>query len=200
MTEDLNFTCKHISDVTFYRGETILSISSMSGRSGLLREGSAHISCLDESGHEIVLELLSEGDTFGESFIYAMPGMDYVVTADSECRVSFINAKTVLSGCNDGCGCHAELLRILLLLSARHAKSQNAYITILSRHTIREKLMTAFRYFSEGQITDGEFTLPMTYSNLADFLCVDRSAMMRELKKMNNEGLIITSGRTISFP
>ena len=35
------------------------------------------------------------------------------------------------------------------------------------------------------------FTLPFSLTDLADYLSIDRSAMMRELKNLKNEGIII---------
>ncbi len=43
------------------------------------------------------------------------------------------------------------------------------------------------------------FTLPITYTELASYLSVDRSAMTREIKYLKNEGFIETSGRKISL-
>ena len=42
-----------------------------------------------------------------------------------------------------------------------------------------------------------EFEIPLSLSDLADYLSVDRSAMMREIKKMNQEGLIVSKGRSV---
>ena len=44
------------------------------------------------------------------------------------------------------------------------------------------------------------FRLPFSLSVLADYIATDRSAMMRELKKMREEGLVSTDGREITFP
>ena len=42
------------------------------------------------------------------------------------------------------------------------------------------------------------FYLPLPLSDLADYLSVDRSAMMREIKKMNEENIIISEKRKIT--
>ena len=39
--------------------------------------------------------------------------------------------------------------------------------------------------------------LPFTLTDLADYLSIDRSAMMRELKNLKEEGLIETKGKRI---
>ena len=41
--------------------------------------------------------------------------------------------------------------------------------------------------------------LPMSYTTLAEYLSVDRSAMMREMRKMREEGLICTEGRSVTL-
>ena len=43
------------------------------------------------------------------------------------------------------------------------------------------------------------FTLPFTLSALADYISADRSAMMRELKRMKAEGLVEMDGRRVTL-
>ena len=40
--------------------------------------------------------------------------------------------------------------------------------------------------------------LPFSLSTLADYISTDRSAMMRELKKMREDGLIVLEGRRLT--
>ena len=69
---------------------------------------------------------------------------------------------------------------------------------MLSRRSIRDKLMC---YFLQQRDRTGSdtFQLPFSLSVLADYIASDRSAMMRELKKMREEGLIENSGRNITL-
>ena len=43
------------------------------------------------------------------------------------------------------------------------------------------------------------FTLPFTLSALADYISADRSAMMRELKKMREQGVVTVEGRRVTL-
>ncbi len=47
-------------------------------------------------------------------------------------------------------------------------------------------------YFSKQieQTGSHQFTIPFSRNEMADFLCVDRSSMSRELGKMRDEGLL----------
>ena len=59
----------------------------------------------------------------------------------------------------------------------------------ISHKTIKERLIS---FLEEQEITmnSSEFEIPYNREQLAGFLCVDRSALSRELSNMKNEGLI----------
>lgn len=62
-------------------------------------------------------------------------------------------------------------------------------VEVLSRRSIREKLLCYFGLQTGGDDC-GSFHLPFTLSALADYISADRSAMMRELRKMKEEHLV----------
>lgn len=190
--------CKLIIENTFYKGETILSLTRTSERCGYLRTGSAHISSYDDDGEETIYEFLNEGDCFGEYFICPLQGQDYHVVADTDCKVEFIHVPTALNGCGRECANHDKLMKIFLLFCSRRSQRQDMHINILSQRTTRAKLLSFFNY-SVNQGDQETIHLSMTYASLANYLCVDRSAMMRELKKMTTDGLIETNGHNITL-
>ena len=64
----------------------------------------------------------------------------------------------------------------------------NTRIQILSKLSIREKLITLFSsYSSDGSES---FVLPFNREDMAAYIGADRSAMSRELSKMKKEGII----------
>ena len=70
-------------------------------------------------------------------------------------------------------------------------------VEILSNKTICDKIMS---YLSLTAKTHGTttFTLPMSYTSFAQYLCVDRSALMRELKKLNDQGILKVNKKEIT--
>ena len=68
----------------------------------------------------------------------------------------------------------------------------------LSRRSIREKLLCYFGLLA-GQRQKPSFQLPFSLSALADYISADRSAMMRELKKMKDEHLVEVAGRQVTL-
>ena len=60
-------------------------------------------------------------------------------------------------------------------------------------------ILCALSYFSERarEAGGGSFTLPFTRQELADYLCVDRSAMTVALMDLKREGWIELAGRSV---
>ena len=65
----------------------------------------------------------------------------------------------------------------------------NIRIELLTQKNIRDKLLTYFNIISSKNFSK-TFTIPFSLTDLADYLSVDRSAMMRELSHLKEEGFI----------
>lgn len=74
----------------------------------------------------------------------------------------------------------------------------NTRIEILTKKNIRDKLITYFNILSAKNYSK-TFTIPFTLTDLADYLSVDRSAMMREISHLKNEGFIEKKGKKITL-
>ena len=86
----------------------------------------------------------------------------------------------------------------MLRLMADKAQSLSERVDVLSRRSIREKLLCCFRHLASREGGDS-FTLPFSLSMLADYIATDRSAMMRELKRLREEGVICSDGRRFTL-
>lgn len=74
----------------------------------------------------------------------------------------------------------------------------NTRIELLTKRSIRDKLIGYFTLISSKNLNKS-FTLPFSLTDLADYLSVDRSAMMRELKLLIDEGFIKKRGNKITL-
>lgn len=74
----------------------------------------------------------------------------------------------------------------------------NTRIELLTKRSIRDKLIGYFSILSTRSFSK-TFTLPFSLTDLADYLSVDRSAMMRELKYLKDDGIIKKSGNKITL-
>ena len=75
---------------------------------------------------------------------------------------------------------------------------RNERIRILTNKTIRNKLLEYFEILSK-KTGSRMIRLPFSYTDMADYLAVDRSAMSRELKKLKEEKIIEVKSRRITL-
>ena len=67
---------------------------------------------------------------------------------------------------------------------------------VLSGQSVR---LVAYLHSLAAEKNAGKFKLPMSYTALAQYLSVDRSAMMREIKNLSDEGVIRRNGRNVEL-
>ena len=86
----------------------------------------------------------------------------------------------------------------MLRLMSDKSQALSERVDVLSRRSIREKLLCYFRQLA-GKAGNDTFTLPFSLSVLADYIATDRSAMMRELKRLREEGTVESDGRKFTL-
>ena len=86
----------------------------------------------------------------------------------------------------------------LIKLLNEQVNAKNKRIEILTKRTTRDKLLEYFKITSKEK-GNKTFTIPITFTDLASYLSVDRSAMTREIGYLKDEGFIKTNGRRITL-
>ena len=183
------FRCFAPVTKVFFDGEIIMYYSRKIDKIGILLDGKAHISSTDPEGRQSILEQFEKNDIFGELFMMPQENSQYFIEADTACDVLFIDYSKIIKMCQSVCPEHSRFISNLIRMTAAKTQSMAHHINILSRRTTRQKLMAYF----ESELSKSKekyFTISMSLSALADYISVDRSAMMRELKKMKEEGII----------
>ena len=168
------------------KGEFVLKAGEPVMRFGLLVSGAVHIMMDDLDGHHMIMATVLPGQTFAESLCYqgAKESPVYACT-DEASEILWLSAGG-LKGENGGGHC-MQCRRFIMMLSQK-TLSMNDRIQVLSKPTLREKLMTLLTQYStrEGK----NFNLPFDRNTMAAYLGVNRSALSRELGKMREEGRI----------
>lgn len=166
---------------------------------GILERGEASLIRIDEEGVSTVLENLTVGSVFGRSLAYSGGSGDSLeVVCRTACDVLYIDYAHILKRCEKACTHHSLLVQNMLRLITGKAQALADRIDVLSRRSIREKLLCFFHQQAE-KTGKNSFTLPFSLSMLADYIATDRSAMMREMKHLREEDLIRTDGREIAL-
>ena len=98
-----------------------------------------------------------------------------------------LRSERVLSPCHAACPAHLRLLGNLSAVLAEKTLALNDKIAVLSRRTISERLMAYLNGIAE-KCGSSEFDIPFDRQALADYLCVDRSALSAEIGKLSRAG------------
>ena len=177
------------SEVRRYRkGETLCPAGGKLHAFGLVLSGAVQVFCDDLSGERAIMASVAPGATFGESLCYLETEESpvwIIALADSE--VLWLHCDALHSVGDDPF--ERRIYRRFVSMLAERALMMNDRIQILSKLTIREKLLT---YFSQCARTAGgrTFRIPLDRESLASYLGVNRSALSRELSQMQREGII----------
>lgn len=189
-------SCFGASFRKFRAGSEVCDYSGNGDDVGIMMSGDAAMIRTDEDGEIAVMELFSEGDIFGEVLAFSNDAGDSVkVVAESDCEVMFIKYAAITKRCERACEHHSRLVSNMFGLIAKKTLSLSRRIEILSKKTTREKLMYYFGILAKNY--GNEFDLPMSVTRLAAYICADRSAMTRELSRMQADGLIEMEKRRI---
>ena len=193
------FDCFGAREASYEAGQTICEFDGTQNAVGVLLSGSAELLRLDEDGDRTLLETLEEGGVFGEVLAFSGVGGDStLLECRQDCRVLYLNYDQITKRCENACLHHSILVQNLFRLLSTKTLRLSERVEVLSRRSIREKLLCCFDQLARraGQNT---FTLPFSLSALADYISADRSAMMRELKKLKEEGVVQTENRRITI-
>ena len=188
--------CFHAREMTFRNGETIMEYSNSMKKIGLILYGRAILYCCDTEGNEYMIDELNKDAVFGEPFLLPTDSQHYYVRAAQETRIMFIDYEHVIKRCDQACHHHSQMVSNLLQMAAMQSRQQMERIYVLSRTTTKKKLLAYLNNLS-SQTHSHSVQIPMSYTALAQYLSVDRSAMTRELKNLEAEGIIEKNGKQI---
>lgn len=174
----------------YKKGEYILREGECISDIFILVEGKIHIQKDDYWGNRSILSVISVGEMFGEG--YAAPESGALlndVVAVEESSVIFFDVKRILTTCSSACRFHNMIVQNMFFAISDKNRKLVQKLGHMSGRTTRAKLIS---YLSEEAKRQGSsaFTVPFNRQQLADYLCVDRSAMSNDLCKMRDEGMI----------
>ncbi len=171
------------------RGEMLIAAGDAPAV-GLLQSGAVQVIAEDPLGNRTIIGRMEAGDLFGEAFACAgVTRIPFSVEAAADSEYLLIDVKKILVTCPTACPFHSKLIENLMAILARKNILLGSKIRHLSRRSTRDKLLS---YLSEQarEAGSGSFSIPFNRQDLADYLCVDRSAMSAELSRLKAEGVL----------
>lgn len=181
---------------SFKKNISILTKIKLNNIVGYIISGSIQIIRNDYNGTRTIIDELNEGEIFG-SILSSISNGDYSIITKEETKIILIEYNTILSfkEKNDN---YNQFIKNLLQIIREETEKKNNRIEILTKKTIRNKLLEYFNINTKKKNSKIIY-LPFSFTDLADYLAVDRSAMSRELKNLKNEGLITINGKKITL-
>lgn len=172
------------------KDETLLTAGSVTERIGLILEGSVTIESNDAWGNRTIISHVGCGQVFAETYaLLENEPMLVDVVASEDCRILFLRSGRIQSLQNCPNPWTLKYITNLLTISMH----KNLILSGRSFHTapktIRGRVMA---YLNSVSLQRGsrEFDIPFDRQQLADYLNLERSALSKELGKMQREGLI----------
>lgn len=155
---------------------------------GIVLEGTVQVCKDDLEGNRLLMAAVSAGGAFGESLCYlrVRESPVYILSMD-ETTVLWLSPHALFDIQTDAFS--ALLRNRFTAMLARRALDMNSRIQILSRLSIRDKLMTFFSSQAYAAGSDS-FRVPFNREDMAAYIGVNRSALSRELSRMKREGIL----------
>ncbi len=177
----------------YEKGALILNAGSTTDCLGIVLDGSVTIESVDLWGNRTILSSAGKGHTFAETYaLLENEPLLVDVYANENCRILFLRTgslKNLIKKANSNSSFAIKLLSNLLIISSHKNLILSGRSFHTSHKTIRGRVMAYLSSVSYRE-KSSEFDIPFDRQQLADYLGVERTALSKELGKMQRDGLI----------
>lgn len=158
---------------------------------GVVVDGSIDLVLLRKTGRSILLKRLVAGD----SFIYRLSEEKNLgMTAVDPARIVFVNTKTLFEPQKQRCAFRQQVIENLIHLQGNLLTFLYDKIGLHTEPSLREKIL---HYLTARGTAADAARGELDRQALADYLNCERSALSRELSRMDKAGLVELDGRSI---
>ena len=157
---------------------------------GIVLDGCVDAVQYGEDGAATLTARQEKGGVFGDLLMAAGQASPLSLVASSNgAEVLFLPLDGILSDCGRGCDSQIALRRNLLAEKSRKFWQLRRRLAYLTEPQLRRRILLFLRDCREEAGRD-YFRLPYSRQEMAEVLGVNRSALSRELGRMQREGLL----------
>jgi len=182
---------------TFPKNTRILTTVKEDNIIGYVVSGYMQIIRTDYNGNTTIIEELEEESVFG-TMLSSLNNSEYDIITKEDTKLIIIDYNRIINEETNHPSYYNQFIKNLLEIATNKINEKNERIEILTKKTIRDKLLEYFKIVSEKNGSRIIY-LTLNYTELADYLAVDRCAMSRELKNLKEEGFIKTEQKKITL-
>ena len=191
------FTLLRTHIYTFDANQNILSILKNDDVLGIIENGYAEITRIDYNGNKSIIEQLDQNSIFGTTRS-SIDNNEFSILTKEPTTAIIIEYNKLTEREYTKYNFYNIFIQNILKIINEKIMQKNQKIRILTKKTIRNKLLEYFDIEPELHHSKNIY-LSSTFTDLADYLAVDRSAMTRELKSLKDEGFIVIKGKKITL-
>lgn len=176
----------------FKKGGALLHAGDFTDDLGLVLAGSVTVEWHDAWGNRVILGHVVSGEIFAGAYaLLTDEPLQVDVIANEDCRVLFLHlgSADALAGCTAAWA--SKFTANLLTVASRKILHLAGRSFHTAPKTVRGRVMAYLNAVSL-QAQSRDFTIPFDRQQLADYLNVERTALSKELGKMQKDGLIKT--------
>ncbi|MCL2508388.1 MAG: Crp/Fnr family transcriptional regulator [Oscillospiraceae bacterium] len=171
------------------KGEIILLAGGRPEYIGVVLAGQLHILREDYGGSRSLIAAITPGKIFAEALCCAgVAESPVTVIAHTDATVLLLPFRRIPSVCPNACAHHAKLIENMLRLTAEKNLLLQSRMEIISLKSVRAEVLRYLESFVPEQ--GRSIIVPFNREEMADYLCVERSALSHELAWMKRDGLI----------
>lgn len=175
----------------YQKGECLLLAGYETGEVGLILEGNIYAQKTAPDGSSVVVQHMGPGGLFGDVLAGSGVKSPVTVIAAGPCLALYFPHEKLLHPCGAPESAHGRLLRNLVETISGKYFALDRRLELLMCRSLRTRIS---RWLLEESARAGAdtFSVPLRRAELAEYLNCDRSALSRELGRMQREGLLET--------
>lgn len=179
------------------KDDFIVQLGGVLRNAGMLLKGKIESSFQNENYDQITMHTFGGGYLFGEAIVInSAKNSPVQVRAVEDSIVLFIDLSAIYQS-EIASPLRTILAENLIKSLARKNLILNQKVRILSQKSLRDRILIYLGTLPKDK--NGFIKIPFTQTTLAEYLGVNRSALSRELGRMQNEELLILDGRRMKL-
>ena len=175
----------------YQKGELLLLAGYETRETGILLEGQILALKNTPDGASVAITQMGPGGLFGDVLSGSSQRSPVSIMAQTACLALYLPYDKIIQPCAQLHDSHLQLLKNLVQTISNKYFALDRRVELLICKSLRTRISLWLLEQAEQAGSD-TFAVPLTRAGLAEYLNCDRSALSRELGRMQREGLIET--------
>lgn len=188
---DLLMSCFAPRVRRYQKGELLLLAGYETRETGILLEGQILALKNTPDGASVAITQMGPGGLFGDVLSGSSQRSPVSIMAQTACLALYLPYDKIIQPCAQLHDSHLQLLKNLVQTISNKYFALDRRVELLICKSLRTRISLWLLEQAEQAGSD-TFAVPLTRAGLAEYLNCDRSALSRELGRMQREGLIET--------